>query len=507
MTSATLPLVPETAAAASGTGACAAPSITSKNRLLSARSQAVHRAVVSDVDTWLRHVESATGCSRPIQLHGTSSSVNSSTGEIISTSSTSHMPDGVIYKACGNRRASECPSCAETYRRDAFELVRTGLIGGKEVSNTVAKHPAIFVTLTAPGFGVVHTRRTDRKSGRVLPCRPRRVADVCPHGVDLRCHRTHADGEKTLGNPLCLDCYNYDGQVAWNHSSGELWRRTRINIDRALARICSQHGLDTKSFKLRYVKVSEFQARGVVHFHVVIRLDGAMPKDWGDPGIILAPPHQLGIDQLTQAVDTAAQRTAFTTRPHTEHPNGWHIAWGRQLDIRPIDVSGDDDMTDSKVAGYLAKYSTKDTEATGHHSRRLTNENVELFADPDGDHIQRLIDACWQLGKDSEWHGLRRWAHRLGFSGHPYTKARAYSVTFGHLRHIRTQWKRAHLRDLAAEAHDDTITLVNHLEYTATGWRTDGDALLAQTAADLARRRHQIAKEELAHELETTGTI
>jgi hypothetical protein len=29
-------------------------------------------------------------------------------------------PDGVVLVACGNRRASRCPSCSTTYRRDAY---------------------------------------------------------------------------------------------------------------------------------------------------------------------------------------------------------------------------------------------------------------------------------------------------------------------------------------------------------------------------------------------------
>jgi hypothetical protein len=44
---------------------------------------------------------------------------------------TEHEPDGVLLKACGNRRASVCPACAETYRRDAWHLIAAGLRGGK----------------------------------------------------------------------------------------------------------------------------------------------------------------------------------------------------------------------------------------------------------------------------------------------------------------------------------------------------------------------------------------
>ena len=61
-------------------------------------------------------------------------------------------------KACGNRRITVCPGCAETYRRDAYHLLRAGLVGGKGITPDVAGHPAVFVTCTAPSFGLVHSR-------------------------------------------------------------------------------------------------------------------------------------------------------------------------------------------------------------------------------------------------------------------------------------------------------------------------------------------------------------
>jgi hypothetical protein len=50
------------------------------------------------------------------------------------------------------------------------------------------------------------------------------------------------------------------------------------------------------------------------------------------------------------------------------------------------------------VAAYLAKYATKSTEVTGHASNRLTADTIDLYADPDGTHTERIIDACWRLG-------------------------------------------------------------------------------------------------------------
>jgi Replication initiator protein, pSAM2 len=107
---------------------------------------------------WLDHIWPAAACTRPIRLTGAIHRVNASNGQVLATTPTSALPDGVIYKACGNRRARSCPACAETYRRDAFHLIRIGLTGGKGVPAQVASHPAVFATFTAPSFGPVHTR-------------------------------------------------------------------------------------------------------------------------------------------------------------------------------------------------------------------------------------------------------------------------------------------------------------------------------------------------------------
>ena len=72
------------------------------------------------------------------------------------------MPDAVIYKPCGNRRATVCSHCSKVYQRDAYRIVRSLLVGGKGVPETVSQHPAVFSTLTAPSFGEVHTRVAQR---------------------------------------------------------------------------------------------------------------------------------------------------------------------------------------------------------------------------------------------------------------------------------------------------------------------------------------------------------
>ena len=62
--------------------------------------------------------------------------------------------------------------------------------------------------------------------------------------------------------------------MLFNAWAGDLWRRFTTYLPRHLAR---RLGITQKRLRalvrIRYVKVAEYQARGVVHFHAVIRLD------------------------------------------------------------------------------------------------------------------------------------------------------------------------------------------------------------------------------------------
>ena len=158
-------------------------------------------------DAWLDHVWPAAACSRPVKLRGDIKHIDPGTGELLRTIPTIGMPDGAIYKPCGNRRTSVCPGCAETYRRDAYHIIRAGLIGGKGVNPAVAAHPAVFVTLTAPSFGPVHTRPVRRHTCsdrsrctcRPEPCRARRDTATCEHGRAAFCFTRHLRDDPRLG--------------------------------------------------------------------------------------------------------------------------------------------------------------------------------------------------------------------------------------------------------------------------------------------------------------------
>ncbi|NEA37560.1 replication initiator [Streptomyces sp. SID13031] len=476
----------------------------------SALEEAIDRAAsTADYGQWLDHTASAGGCVRPIQLRGESHVVSERTGRIISTRHTDDMPDRVIYKACGNRRAAVCPSCAETYRADTYQLVLAGLRGGKGIPDTVAQHPCAFVTFTAPSFGAVHSaRKTRGKDGQLRNqvCRPRRNPDPCPHGIDQRCHQTHRDDEKTLGTPFCLDCYDHDHQVVWNALSGELWRRTMDRAKDTLRNWAKAHGLQ---LKLSYGKVAEMQARGVAHFHALIRLDGVDPIE---PRAVTAPHLTADYTLLAAEIRRVVATTRFRSLPHPDNPDGWVIAWGNQLDLRPVRQAVDGVITETAVAGYLAKYATKAAEATGHSSARLTNSTIRRYADQHT-HAGRLVDACWRLGRPGSdldpdeaaknsgrlsYRRLQRWAHMLGFGGHFSTKSRQYSTTLKALREARSNWRRERHRTAEHTGDTETTLIVGNFTYANTGWRTIGDALLANTAAAKAREHRRLIKELIA---------
>ena len=480
---------------------------------------------------WLDHIWPAAACTRPIRLRGDIKHIDAATGELLRTIPTIGMPDGSIYKACGNRRATACPGCAETYRRDAYHLLRAGLIGGKGITPDVAGHPAVFVTFTAPSFGPVHSRPVrqhtcadrSRCTCRPQPCRARRDPGRCPHGRHDTCFTRHRPDDPKLGQPLCPDCYDYPDHVVWNNQAGELWRRTKQAIERHLGQLARRRGVPPIGFPAATANT----AWSTRYASRTARPPNTRPAERStstpcSASTATTPPTRTSCcprppsspsPTWTTPSGGPLQAISYHTPDHPARPGGWTITWGTEIDIRVITLAGTGNVTDLAVASYLAKYSTKGTEVTGHASARITPDTLDLYANPDGTHPERLIAACWNIGADAGYIGLRRWAHMLGFGGHFLTKARRYSVRFADLRQARITYRRSQdpgpehgpIRT-ADHTDDETILIVGTFTYAGTGWKTSGDALLANTAADQARKRRQAGRDELADEYNSTAS-
>jgi hypothetical protein len=424
----------------------------------------------------LQRAQRSTGyCSRPVRLKGHVETCGED-GRWRSVWSTVTEPDGVLRKACGNRREAICPACAERYRQDAYHLIAAGMRGGKGVPDTVAAHPMVFATLTAPSFGPVHSRGLGA-DGQPKRCRPRRDAPVCPHGNSLSCAKVHDEGDECLGQPLCRECFEYDQALLWNSLLGELWRRTTIYLPRKLAR---ELGITQKRLKklvrAAYVKVAEYQQRGLVHVHVVIRLDKAMPKYKRE--LVRAPDSRFTVQLLEDALRAAA---AAVTVPIPQEAGGGYASWGAQLDVQPIGFG--QALDPGHCAGYLAKYATKATEQAGGVLRRVAeHEHDELAVSP---HVRANLE------------------HAFGYRGHCLTKSRRFSTTLKQLRADREAHVLEQIRARSGDKSQLAIATAAPeqrravMEFVAQGHPTTAEAQLAESSRARALEMRRIAREEL----------
>ncbi|MBZ6229371.1 replication initiator protein RepSA [Streptomyces olivaceus] len=432
-------------------------------------------------DRWQDQVRRTGGCADPVHLSGWVIHKDKTTGETLHHYSTEHEPGGRLRVACGNRRASRCPSCAWTYAGDTYRLIRAGLAGDedKDIPATVRNHPRVFATLTAPSFGPVHNR---------------------PDHGRCRCGTRHASGDSALGTALDPETYDYAGSVLFNNHAGDLWQRFTNRLRREIA-ACA--GLTQRELKecarLSYGKVAEFQKRGAIHFHAVIRIDGANGPD-------SAAPSWASTELLSDAIRAAAHHSYTTVSvPASGDQPARTFRWGRQLDVRPVKAFGDgSDLTEQAVASYVAKYATKAAENTGTLDRRV-GELAELDRHGVPDHARRLITACRDLDGLYPDRRLWAWAHMLGFRGHFSSKSRRYSTTLGALRQARADFRAAQEREALAleDREPDTVLVLADWQYAGHG-HTPGESALAATIARDLQGNRETAREALA-ELHAEG--
>jgi hypothetical protein len=457
----------------------------------------------SGYERWAEQVAATGYCAHPVRLRGRVDHADPQTGEVRTVYSTEREPDATLLKACGNRRASVCPSCSTTYQADQFHLLAAGLRGGKGVPETVTGHPRLFVTFTAPSFGRVHTRKA--QGLLVYPCHSYRQGQRCPHGRRLGCWQRHDPDDPRLGEPLCPRCYQAGAQVLWNALAGRLWSRTTIYLYRALAQLAGVTETDLRrAVRISFAKVAEYQRRGAVHFHAIFRLDARTAC--ACPACVALPPDGFSAELLEAAIRQTAA-TVGVPCPALNGDQGVTLIarWGEELDVRLITADDGGELSAEQVAGYVAKYATKSTEALGvtldHRIGEVELEGLDVPA-----HVAELVRACWELGGRPHLARLRlrKWAHMLGFGGHFATKSRRYSTTLGALRRARVAYaigrRRGNALPLDAWGRpedDQAVIVVGCWRYVGRGYRTTGEAWLAASAAARAREERRIAREEL----------
>ena len=288
-----------------------------------------------------------------------------------------------------------------------------------------------------------------------MPCRQ---ACRCRHGELLTCDVAHTHRDDVVGTPLCARCYDYAGAVLHNAHAAELWRRTTIYIARQLATALGlSRSACAKVLRLEHCKVAEFQRRGLVHFHALVRADGPEGS---------TPP--IDADVLARACRAAVRSVEMS------HLRGT-TRWGSEIDVQVLER----EARTAHVATYVAKYATKEPAMhPGLLSRILSEADLRSRHLPA--HLHTMVATSWSLGGVPELRslGLRRHAHHLGYTGHYLTKSRRYSTTFGALREARIVWNQQRNGDASAPE-----TTTRRLKAVGRGWSNDGEALFAAAKA------------------------
>ncbi|GAA2391688.1 hypothetical protein GCM10010255_21280 [Streptomyces coeruleofuscus] len=265
------------------------------------------------------------------------------------------------------------------------------------------------------------------------------------------------------------------------------------------------------ALRVSFAKVAEYQKRGLVHFHAVIRFDGP-------DGHTTTPPAWGTFDALQVAVGMAVERARLTVE--SDAIGERVLKWGDRFKVDQISALGDGELTDAKVAGYVAKYATKNAEGAGTVDRTLmcrpchgrgyirgpdgfrdlcddcegTGQAEPIKALPVQRHVRQMIRTAWDLGNLPEFADLKlwKWAHMLGFRGHFSSKSRAYSTTLGALRDVRRAWRLAQTEAARARAglpaNDENTTLVTASSWTylCSGYRPGEELLAAQVRQGIA---------------------
>ncbi len=311
-------------------------------------------------------------CSHPLRIRATE--VHIGTGEVRQRS---------LLRRCGTRLASRCESCSELYAGDAREVISSGTTKGDAFT---------WLTLTAPGadvFGAVHGGPTKRARRRCA------------------CGRYHRPDDALLGTPVDPNTYDYDASARFNAT---LSRRFTVLMQK-LRRLTGE--------PLGFVRVVEFQRRGLTHVHALVR--------------------------GTVSAETLRVAVRGGTNPRTGRPvaavTSGGFGFGPQCDAQPVTDIGRIGSYMRKLIRYAVKAAGDDLPDGSRHARAMARAGARSVGCSEG-HSGRCRDEPDRL-TDPTWETCRR--HRAarrgwGFRGHVLAASRQWGVTFAALRAARRAW-------------------------------------------------------------------
>lgn len=311
------------------------------------------------------------------------------------------MSDGStkpVHTPCQSAFYSRCKSCAARHSRDRYIIATSGV---RELSMTDegitwkeagTEYDYFFLTLTLPSFGAVHTGGNN---------------NLC------RCGRRHTASADVLGLPIDHETYDRKGMALANLVASRLWNRTAKKL---------RDYLDFEHFG-----VWEYQKRGAMHLHVLIRTESGSGLD---------DPNSVAHDDLLSLV-TSTRVTA---------KDNHRIGWGDQYDVTRIDPTATDEDSLStvtyalKTLGYVQKDLLDDQEQEEKTKMRPAVKQA-------WDLLEKEVGAYAMSQRQSKKTRLRPLedetrVSEYGFHGNRVTKSRRWSLTVP-LSHIELRRRRA----------------------------------------------------------------
>jgi hypothetical protein len=227
--------------------------------------------------------------------------------------------------------------------------------------------------------------------------------------------------------------------------------------------------------------VVEFQKRGSVHLHALVRAD-VRDDEHGDA------PAGVDAEMVASALHIAARKVSA---PMPGSDSARRMTWGQQVDASIVTEA---ENGRRRAAAYLAKYATKGTDDHGVLDHRLHSGRQWDPRLPD--HLRTLVATAWELGNQpgTGKFRLQLWAHTCGFRGHFLPKSRRYSTTFGALRDERLRWRLAQRPPDTDQPSPEEIE-INEWTFEGSGYRTAGDVCLARNLEEELRAGRLLARE------------
>ena len=346
----------------------------------------------------------ATECSKPINLVMTRADTH--TGEL-----TNHE----YSKPCGSRLAEKCPHCSNVYRGDAISVLQSGLKGAENLTI-----PFTFITFTAPGaavFGPTHQRVVETaKSGKT-------------HVRKCGCRKVHGKDDASIGTPLDPATYNFGLAADFNAHASRLLTVTMQRLGRVVGR------------KLSYSRVAEFQTRGLIHFHVIVK--GIVTERSVQTVVRGGVDLHIVKDNESRGPGTGLRRRNVNVK--AARHGGW--TWGAQVDVQRVLPGGKFGVGAylTKLLGYAVKGT--DTSANGpyEHRRKMQSAAVRTHRCKKGmdcalgSHLMADGKTFYQSAPSEKFCRSHQLAYNgWGFRGHVLAFSRKWGMTFKEVRNKRT---------------------------------------------------------------------